>query len=121
MAAIAAKYRALGFLAYVACVNKLQQKVVNRVREINGEFCDLSTEVFKYTLLKDFGSGLSIEDMKQFLLWFTQQSTRAVQTRDLIVGKLRELRKWRLCWIHVMCHDGRVPVENSMSPYDGPS
>lgn len=112
--AFVTKYRPLAYLVTVAVGMGVQDRLVQRIREVNGEFADEKTEVFRHNILKDSGSSLTVKDLEDFLEWFTGPSTLAVGTRDKLSNKLRDLRRLRLARYQVMCPDGRVPEENRM-------
>ena len=111
-------YRPLAFLIWTAVSVGRLKELVSRVREINGEKAEETTEVFKPRLFKDYATGLNQTDMAAFLEWLTSSSLIAVNGKDKISAKLKELKKRRMAYFHVYCPDGMVPKEISMSHAD---
>lgn len=102
-------------MVWAACKKKVHQQVVNRIREINGDFASRQDEKFHHNVFKECAKSMTEQDMESFVDWFVQTSSRVVGSTDKIKAKLREIRKYRLCYFHVMCDDNpEVPPENSM-------
>ena len=107
-------YRPLAFMVSVAVNMGVQQTLVARIREVNGDEADEYTEVFKPRMVKDHGAGLVKTDMEEFVTWITTSNRNALAGKHHFIRQLAQLRHRRYATFHVMCPDGRVPVENSM-------
>ena len=94
----------------------MQAKVLARVQLVNGVDSDEAMDVFRFNLLKDYGSGLTVGDMKDFLLWMTTTNPASLSRKDKIKAKLLELKHFRLATYHVLHPDGPVPPSRSMFP-----
>ena len=103
------------YLVSCAVANNVLVQFEARVLEINGELATEETEVFRPSLFKDYSTGLSQEDMLEFLKWFTGPSVQLVKGREKIQKKLQELKHERFAKLHVFCPDGRVPESLRMS------
>lgn len=104
------------FLVSVAVANNLHGALLTRVRELNGHDSTEGTDVFKFNLLKEYGSGLTIGDMKSFIDWILKAPPGILQSKGRIQAKLTDLKHYRMAYYHVMHPDGMVPESKSMLP-----
>lgn len=107
-------WRALGYLTALSVYLAMDERFVARVREINGEFATEQTEKFKPGQIKEYSTGLNVNDFGEFLTWFCGPSAAAVGQPKKVQAKLTELRHWRLAYLHVYCPDGRVHESKRM-------
>lgn len=105
----------MAYFTSVAHELDLHKEFLARIDKVNdGDLAVESNETFSAEVLKNCGTNLGPADVEKFLRWFTGECDEAVKKKDLIGKELRELKKWRLATIHVMCPDGKVPRERSM-------
>ena len=100
----------------VAVSNNQQGALVARVFDINSLPGGNNAEIFKLHLVKEYGTGLNVADMRDFFTWLTEQLLQVVSNRDRIQNKLKELKHYRLAAYHVLNPDpeSRIPEATSM-------
>ena len=102
------------FLVFAAVgANKLSE-LCNRIKTINGELPKPHEEQLKFTLFKDYATGVTLHDMQAFINWLLVSSPGVCGKRELLMNKLKQLKHERYAHLHVYCEDGPVPPARSM-------
>ena len=109
------KFRALAYFVWVAVKRNQHPKLVQRLKAVNGDNPSEQDEVIKASVFHDYGVGMNEHDLAQFLDWFLGQGLLMVGSYQNITAKLKAIKHERLCKIHVMCPDGKVPQNLSMT------
>ena len=110
------RHRQVGFMVGVAVSNNQQGALLARVSDINSLPGGNNAEIFKLHLVKEYGTGLNVADMRDFITWLTEQPLQVVSNRDRIQNKLKDLKHYRLAAYHVLKPDpeSRIPEATSM-------
>ena len=110
------RYRQVGFMVGVAVSNNQHGALLARVADINSLPGGNNAEIFKLHLIKEYGTGLNVADMRDFISWLTEQTLQVVSNRERITNKLKSLKHYRLAAYHVLNPDpeSRIPESTSM-------
>ena len=99
---------------YVAVDCGKSRDLLSRTRQVNGELAEEMYEVVRPSVFKDYSTGVTREDLVEFIEWLTESTVSVVSGRERLQRKLQNLKLLRYAYFHVFCEDGRVPVEKSM-------
>lgn len=98
-----------------------QERLMGRIREVNGEMAEIGKEQFSASLMREHASGMTTREAEEFIEWFTGPSSKLVDHVRKLRGKLQEIRRYRWARYQVMCSSNpKIPAANSMSFYSGP-
>ena len=111
----------MGVLVGVAVTSNEHGVLLVKVREVNGHASTEQTDLFKYNLLKEYSTGLTISDIKIFIQWFIQAPPGLLESKGRMQAKLTELKHFRMAFYHVMHPEGRIPKSKSMQTIFTPS
>jgi hypothetical protein len=110
------RYKTLSFMLACAAQHGLAEKVLARILALNGELPTAADEIFRASLLKDYGTGLKESDMLSFLEWLVQPSLEPVRGKEKIGAKLRQLKHYRYAHYVVHCPDNHLVASHLRMP-----
>ena len=106
----------MGFMMAVAVAQNppIHGELLVKVQSVNGYESTESTDLFKFSQLKDYSGGLTQSDLAAFIKWFIQAPLVGLKQKSNIQQKLLELKHHRMAWYHVMHPEGKSHPSKSV-------